>query len=70
VTPGVTGLLVAGRERADWTTSFGDAIGQLAARPDALRRMGEAAEREARARLSPRTMATATTALYREVVGA
>lgn len=70
VTPGITGLLVPGRERADWAASFGDAIGRLAAQPDALRRMGEAADRDARARLSPRTMATATTVLYREVVGA
>lgn len=70
VTPGITGLLVPGRERADWAASFGDAIGRLAAQPDVLRRMGEAADRDVRARLSPRTMATATTVLYREVVGA
>lgn len=69
VTPGVSGELVPGRERADWAAAFGDAIGRLAAQPDALRRMGEAAAREARTRLSPRTMAAATAALYREVVG-
>lgn len=68
VEPDVTGVLVPGRTRDDWSQDLARAIAALAHDRDALARMGEAGRTRALDRFAPRAAAAALATIYRDLV--